>query len=66
MSVAFASKTAAGDLLLVGFDFETNTTVSVTDSQGNSFIQVGSQLTSPNSVYSRVYYAISATAVLTR
>ncbi|HTX34306.1 MAG TPA: putative Ig domain-containing protein, partial [Bryobacteraceae bacterium] len=61
MSVAFASKTAAGDLLLVGFDYETNTTVSVTDSQGNSFLQVGSQLVSPGGAYSRVYYAISPT-----
>jgi len=35
-------------MILVAFDFDTNTTpTSVTDSQGNTFTQVGNQLTSP-------------------
>jgi len=43
---------------LVAFDFDTNSTPSsVTDSQGNVFTEVGSQLTSPGQTRSRVYYA---------
>ena len=58
LSLAFPLNTTAGDLILVGFDFDTNSTPSsVTDSQGNVFIEVGSQLTSPGGSRSRVYYA---------
>jgi hypothetical protein len=57
-SASFPANTAAGDLILVAFDFDTNSTPSsVTDSQGNTFIEVGSQLTSPGGSRSRVYYA---------
>jgi hypothetical protein len=42
---------------LVGFDFSESVTPSVTDSQGNAFIQIGSQLETPGGHYSRVYYA---------
>jgi chitodextrinase len=58
LSLTFPSSTVAGDLILVGFDFDTNSTPSsVTDSQGNVFIEVGSQLTSPGGARSRVYFA---------
>jgi hypothetical protein len=58
LSLAFPKSTFAGDLILVGFDFDTNSTPSsVTDSQGNIFVEVGSQLTSPGGARSRVYYA---------
>jgi len=57
-SLSFASKTVAGDLILVGFDFYSNAKFSsITDSQGNVFAEVGSQLKSPSGYYSRVYYA---------
>jgi hypothetical protein len=57
-SLSFPANTVAGDLILAAFDFDTTTTPSsVTDSQGNVFAQVGSQLTSPGGVRSRVYYA---------
>jgi uncharacterized protein (TIGR03437 family) len=57
-SVPFKSKTTAGDLILVGIDFESNATPSaVTDSQGNTYTQIGTQLASPGGTYSRVYYA---------
>jgi hypothetical protein len=58
LSLAFPSNTQAGDLLLVAFDYDTKATpTSVTDSQGNVFTEVGSQLESPAEVRSRVYYA---------
>ena len=57
LSISFPSSTVAGDLILVAFDFNITATPSVTDSQGNLFIEVGSQLTSPGGARSRVYYA---------
>ncbi|HUA60037.1 MAG TPA: putative Ig domain-containing protein, partial [Verrucomicrobiae bacterium] len=57
LAVAFSAKTAAGDLILVSFDFNTTTPSSITDSQGNTFTEVGSQLTTPAGARSRVYYA---------
>ena len=58
LSLAFPSNTQAGDLLLVAFDYDTDATpTSVTDSQGNVFTEVGSQLSSPSGALSRVYYA---------
>jgi hypothetical protein len=58
LSLAFPAGTVAGDLIMVAFDFDENSTPSsVTDSQGNVFIEVGSQLTSPGGSRSRVYYA---------
>ncbi|MGA2986504.1 MAG: choice-of-anchor D domain-containing protein, partial [Terriglobia bacterium] len=57
-SLSFPKNTVAGDLIVVGFDFATTTTASsVTDSQGNPFTQVGTQLTSPGGSRSVVYYA---------
>jgi hypothetical protein len=59
-SLSFPSKTATGDTILVGFDFDANSVpTSVTDSQGNVFAQIGAQLTSPGGARSRVYYAKS-------
>jgi len=58
LSASFPTNTGAGNFILVAFDFDTNSTPSsVTDSQGNVFIEVGSQLTSPGGSRSRVYYA---------
>src|SRR5580692_6717257 len=60
LSLSFPANTAAGDLILAAFDFDTTTTPSpVTDSQGNVFTQVGNQLTSPGGTRSQVYYAKS-------
>ncbi|MGA2988481.1 MAG: putative Ig domain-containing protein, partial [Terriglobia bacterium] len=57
-SLSFPNNTVAGDLVMVGFDFDTNATASsVSDSQGNAFTQVGAQLTSPGGTRSVVYYA---------
>ena len=58
LSLAFPSNTTAGDLLLVAFDFADNVEPSsVTDSQGNTFAETGSQLSTPDKTLSRVYYA---------
>jgi centrosomal CEP192-like protein/ASPM-SPD-2-Hydin domain-containing protein len=58
LSLAFPSNTQAGDLLLVAFDYDSSSSpTSVTDSQGNVFTEVGSQLNSPGGGLSRVYYA---------
>ena len=58
LSLAFPSNTQAGDLLLVAFDYDSSVTpTSVTDSQGDVFTEVGSQLRSPGGALSRVYYA---------
>jgi len=57
-SLSFPSNTTAGDLILVAFDFTANASLSsITDSQGNTFTEVGNQLTSPEGASSRVYYA---------
>jgi len=56
-SHSFTTNTAAGNLILVGFDFNSGAVSSVTDSQGNIFTRVGSQLTSPGGAFSAVYYA---------
>ena len=58
LSLSFPKSTVAGDLILIAFDFNNIATPSsITDSQGNLFIEVGSQLTSPGGARSRVYYA---------
>ena len=58
LSLAFPRNTVAGDLILVAFDYDTNSTPSsVTDSQNNVFTAIGNQLTSPGQTRSRVYYA---------
>ena len=58
LSLSFPTNTKAGDLILVAFDYAaTSTPSSVTDSQGNAFAAVGSQLISPGQEAARVYYA---------
>ena len=58
LSLSFPANTAAGDLILVAFDYDTNALpTSVADSQGNVFTEVGTQLNSPGGARSRVYYA---------
>ncbi|MGO8791842.1 MAG: choice-of-anchor D domain-containing protein [Terriglobia bacterium] len=57
-SLSFANSTVAGNLIMVGIDFDgTASPSSVSDMQGNTFVQVASQLTSPEGTGSRVYYA---------
>ena len=57
-AVAFSSNTTAGDIILVGFDFASGATFSsISDSQGNTLNEVGSQLTTPAGSKSRLYYA---------
>ncbi|MGB9067210.1 MAG: putative Ig domain-containing protein, partial [Candidatus Acidiferrales bacterium] len=59
-SLSFPANTAAGDLILVAFDYDTNSVPSsVTDSQGNLFTPIGNQLTSSGGTRSRVYYAMN-------
>ena len=58
LAISFASATGAGHLIVIGFDYDTSTAFqSITDSQGNIFTQVGSELTSPGGARSRFYYA---------
>src|SRR3984885_10156297 len=60
LSLSFPANTLAGDVILVAFDYDTNSVPSsVTDSQGNLFAPLGNQLTSPGGSRSRVYYAMS-------
>jgi hypothetical protein len=60
LSLSFPQNTAAGDLILVAFDYDLNSTPSsVADSQGNVFTLIGNELTSPAGARSRVYYAKS-------
>ena len=56
-AVAFNANTLASDLILVAFDFDNDVTATVTDSQGNSFTQVGTELTSPGATHSQVFFA---------
>jgi hypothetical protein len=58
-SLSFPSNTAAGNLILVGFDCTSSgsTFSSVTDSQGNVLTEVGGPLTTPGGVSTRLYYA---------
>jgi hypothetical protein len=55
--VTFPNNTVKGDLILVGADFSTDAFSSITDSQGNTFTEVGSQLPDEGGLLSRVYYA---------
>ncbi len=56
-SVSFSSKTTAGNLILVGFDKDGSQIPTVTDSQGNTFTEIGNELTSPVGSHSRLYCA---------
>jgi len=57
-AVAFASNTTVGDIILVGFDFSSGSSFSsISDTQGNTFTELGSQLTTPAGSGTRVYYA---------
>ena len=57
LSVPFNAATAAGNLVVVAFDYTATTFMSITDSQGNVFTQVGSEVTSPGGAATRMYYA---------
>jgi len=59
-SLSFPQNTGAGDTIVVGFDFDTLAAFSsISDSQGNTFTEVGAQLTSPGGARIRVYGAKS-------
>jgi len=57
LSVPFAAPTTAGNLVVVAFDYTNTTFTSITDSQGNAFTQVGSEVSSPGGAATRMYYA---------
>ena len=59
LSLSFGAPTTAGNLVIVSFDFSGTTFSSITDSQGNAFTQVGSEVTSPGGAKTRMYYAKS-------
>jgi len=57
-TLSFSSNTTAGNLILVGVNFYSNATFSsISDSQGNTFTQIGNELITVGGVRSRVYYA---------
>ncbi len=57
-SLSFSKNTVAGDLIVVGFDFNSSAKPSsITDSQGNIFTLVGTELTTPGGAHGAVYYA---------
>ena len=57
-SLAFPASTSAGDLILVALAYDVSSaTASVSDSQGNLFTPVGSQLTTPGGQFTQVFYA---------
>jgi hypothetical protein len=58
-TAALSSATTAGDTLLVAFDFSAGTVASVTDSQGNTYSEVGTELVSPGGAHTRVYVTIA-------
>jgi glucuronoarabinoxylan endo-1,4-beta-xylanase len=58
LTVPFLAGVSPGDVILVGIDFDANSTVSsVTDSQNNAFQQLGTELVSPGGTHSVVYFA---------
>jgi len=58
LSVGFAGNTSAGDLIVVGLGFKNTVNFSsISDSQGNVFTQVGSEIVTPGGGRTRMYYA---------
>jgi glucose/arabinose dehydrogenase len=56
-TVALPASTGAGNLVVVGIDFQGTGFGTISDGQGNSFVQVGSQIVTPGGVKTRLYYA---------
>lgn len=56
-SVALDSLTGAGNLLIVALDYTGTDFASITDSQGNTFTQIGDEITTPGGVTTRMYFA---------
>jgi hypothetical protein len=56
-TVSLGAATLAGDLVVVGIDFQGTTFGTISDGQGNTFTQVGSQIVTPGGVKTRLYYA---------
>ena len=60
--LSFVNNTAAGDLIMVGIDFDANSiALFISDTQGNTFVQAEAQLVSPQGTGTRVYYAKNIT-----
>jgi glucose/arabinose dehydrogenase/uncharacterized protein YjdB len=57
LSVPLSSNTAAGNLLVVGVDWELANFVSLADGQGNAFIRIGTDVVTPAGTKTRLYYA---------
>ena len=57
VSLLLSSTTGAGDLVVVGFDFPSVSFASIGDNQGNTFAQVGSEISTPGGAKTRLYYA---------
>src|ERR1019366_7024054 len=57
-SIAFPRPTIAGDLILFAFDYPRGPApLGISDNQGNTFVRVGSPLTTPGGAVSYVYCA---------
>ena len=57
-SLQFAGYTLPGDLITAAFSHSASTTIrSVTDSEGNTYVRVGSELTTPLNQKADLYYA---------
>jgi chitodextrinase len=57
LATSFSSKTTAGDLVIVAFDKSGTQTPTITDTQGNVFAEIGTELVSPGGARARLYYA---------
>jgi RHS repeat-associated protein len=57
-ALAFASANQAGNLIIAEVDFpSTSTFTSISDSKGNTYVQIGAEQTTGFSIKSRLYYA---------
>ncbi|HXY20406.1 MAG TPA: Ig-like domain-containing protein, partial [Gemmatimonadales bacterium] len=57
VSLLLSSTTSAGDLVVVGFDFPSVNFASISDNQGNTFTEVGTEIATPGGAKTRLYYA---------
>jgi hypothetical protein len=57
LAVSLPSPATSGDLIVVAFDFASANFKSISDSRGNVFTQIGSELTTPGGGRTRMYYA---------
>ena len=57
LAVTLSGNTTAGNLLVVGVDWEVANLASISDGQGNTFTQIGTDGVTPNGTKVRLYYA---------